>query len=211
MRVQGVGEYSASWSGVGQLAEETLVTPALVQPRPPPLAQLDLRDPEAAKQLKVAMGLSPFMVPFVFGDRADADFDERFFADPVWGRLSTKFARLWIEGFKKTFPSIPPEGLLNSPHLDPTAAGVLMTLVTLGYRGPGPHIVDFAHLGKLTAFFDATGGDSKEGVVLAPLFSREEQDSGAFPVKASTIAFAGFGLLGLVALGVVLGGKKRRS
>lgn len=208
--MQGVGEYSASWSGVGQLAEETRVTPSIIQPRPPPSVELDLRDPEAVKQLKSAMALAPFMVPYIFGDRADSDFDERFFEDTVWGRLSTKFARLWIEGFKDVFPSIPAEGLLNAPHLDPSAAGVLMALVALGYRSPGHNPVDFSQLGKLTAFFDATGGDSKKGVVLAPFFSREEQDSGAFPVKASTIAFAGLGLLGLVAL-FVLGGKKRRS
>ena len=211
--MHGVGEYFAGWSGVGQSAEETpFSSQAVVIPKPQERITLDLKDAEAVRQLKMAMSMSPFMLPFLFGEDRDPDFDERFFDDPIWGQLSTKFARLWIEGFKEAFPSIPdPEGMFESPHLNPKSSAVNMVLFTLGYRAPGaPQIVDFNDLKKLTTFFDATGGDSSKGVVIPPFFSREEQEGGAAPVKASTIAAVGLGFLGLVALSMMLGGKKRR-
>lgn len=209
--VHGVGEYFSS-NGVGQLEEETASPQAVVIQPPPARIKLDLQDAETVKQLKSAMAVAPFMLPFILGDKADSDFDERFFDDPVWGQLATKFTRLWIQGFSKFNPDIPnPDSMFVSPHLYPRSVGVLMVLVAIGYRQPSaPQVVDFSNLPKLTQFFDETEGDPTKGVVLAPFFSREEQEGSASPLKASTIAAVGLGLLGVVAFGLVLGGKKRR-
>lgn len=203
----GTGEFSAGW-GVGQSAESPVQASVIPAPAEA-LVKLDLKDPETVLQLKTAMGLTPFMLPLLFGDNAEADFNESFFKDPIWGQTSTKFARLWIEQSKK-FSSIPdPESLFVSPHLFPASAGVLVTLVTLGYRVPG-NPTDFNLLKKLTEFFDATGGDAAKGVVLAPYFSREsKEEGGTSKLKAGTLAIAGLGLLGLTAL-FLFGGRRKK-
>lgn len=204
-----VGEYFVGWSGVGQLTEEAPVPE--VAPTASPAVVLDLKDPVAVRQMKTAMGMAPFMMPIVFGDQADPDFSEAFFENPVWDARATKFARLWIEEYKKAFPDQPgADNFLVEPHLFPSALGALMSLVILGYKQPVQVSVDFSQLDRLTAFFDETGGDPTKGAVRAPFFSRQAQQGGASKLQASTVAVAGLGLLGLVALGLAFGDKKRR-
>lgn len=175
-----------------------------------PVAVLDLKNPAAVIELKTAMAMAPYMLPLVFGQDAEPDFDEGFFKDPIWGMKATKFGRLWIEQFKKASPGIPnADAMLVSPHLFPASVGALMSLVSLGYRQPVANPIDFSNFPILTAYFDATGGDPSKGSVVAPFFSVEEQQGGVPTVQASTIAMIGLGLVGIVALGLVFSGKKR--
>lgn len=198
------------WEGVGQLTEETHV-PMTVAPAASSVV-LDLEDPAAVRQLKAAMGMTPFMLPLVFGDEADPDFNEAFFDNPIWDSRATKFGRLWLESYKKAFPSNAgsADRFFVAPHLFPSSLGVMMILVVLGYKQPVQASVDFSSLDRLTAFFDEAGGDPSQGSVKAPFFSSDAQRGGASKLQASTIAVAGLGLLGLVALGLAFGGKKRR-
>lgn len=207
----GVGEFFSvgQTEETSQASDAELVRMQVIVDRAP-RAVLDLTDPETAKELKVAMGLAPFMMPLIFGDAADPDFDSAFFESPIWDRTATKFSFLWIEQYKKTFPTIPnAEAMFVSPHLYPAAVGALMALVVLGYRQPNA-TMDFSTLPTLTAFFEATDGNPEKGTVKAPFFTRESQQSGGAPLQASTVAFAGLGLLGVVTLGLLFGGKKSR-
>lgn len=207
-----VGEYYVGWEGVGQLTEDApiqesaMMAPTATQP------VLDLTDPVAVRQLKAAMAMAPFMMPLIIGDQADPDFDEAFAENPIWDARATKFARLWLQEYKKAFPdnAAQADSLLVEPHLFPSALGALMALVILGYRQPVQVSVDFSQLDRLTTFFDDTGGDPSQGAVKAPFFSRDAQRGGVSKLQASTVAVAGLGLLGLVALGLAFGGKKRR-
>jgi len=155
------------------------------------------------------MAMAPFMLPFVFGQEAEPDFDEKFFQCDVWGVRSTKFAWLWLEEFQKYRGGGQRPGLFVQPHLYPSSAGVHVIMQVLGYGAPVQPIVDFAHYPNLSAYMQATQGDPSKGSIVVPYVSSQDQQGGTV-WKASTIAFMGVGLLGLFAIGIVFGAKKKR-
>lgn len=196
----GVGEYFEAGLGEVSPSQEFALQEA-------PKVVLDLQDPEAVLQLKSAMAMAPFMMPIVFGEGVEADFDEVFFRNRVWDAKATKFARLWLDEYKKAFPNISnADVMLVTPHLYPSTTGVLVVLALLGYKQPADTGIDFSQFPLLTSFYDATEGNPERGKVKAPPFSTSESKT----IQANTLALAGLGVLGVLALGLIFGGKKKR-
>jgi hypothetical protein len=173
------------------------------------VAKLDLQNPEVIKELKGAMASAPFMLPYVFGDDAERDFQGDFLDDnEVWGVRETKFARFWWDAYERLSENT--SGLFVYPHLYPSAKGVLEIMGVLGYGVPKPALVDFQYFPHLTEFVDGTNGDPKRGSVVVPFVSEQDIEGSALPMKTSTIALVVLGLFGLVLSGFVFSGSTKK-
>jgi hypothetical protein len=139
------------------------------------------------------------------------EFDEDFFENPIWDADATRFATFYKEGLKAADSSKAglADSMFKAPNLTPTAFGITNILSVIGY--PGATALK-GTLPALTAFFDQTtateGSPAKTGKVNPPFLSVAEQQRGAFPIKASTIALIGAGVLAITA--IVLMSKKKR-
>ena len=205
----GMGEYFATSGlggcnscGLGQAADEVI---------------LDMKNPEVVREVKIAMGMAPWMVPFISGPAESLEFDEGFFENPIWDAESTRFAQHYVEGMKAAIPSSAAlaDSMFVAPSMFPNAFGITNILQMAGYKGASPSINFKAELPITTDFFDATVSVAGEpagkpsGRVNPPFLSLEEKQGGGLPIKASTLALLGAGVVGLIAI-VMLTGKKRR-